>query len=80
MDGLDVGSVSKSPTHRASMDLCCRRTSSDQGRRTAAQLSSTGLREWFGSIVLTDSILLTASRGASHAVLLIEALPRRRAR
>jgi hypothetical protein len=36
----DVGSVSKSPTRRASMDLCCRRPSSDQG--TAAQLSSVG--------------------------------------
>eukprot|EP00966_Prymnesium_polylepis_P142995 3300827-Prymnesium_polylepis.1 len=26
-DGLDVGSVSESPTRRTSMDLCCRRSS-----------------------------------------------------
>ena len=44
IDGLDVGSVSESPTRRASIDLCCRRPSSDQG--TAAQLSSTGLRDY----------------------------------
>eukprot|EP00966_Prymnesium_polylepis_P272635 6298768-Prymnesium_polylepis.1 len=42
IDGIDVGSVRTSPTRRASMDLCCRRTSSAQS--TAAQLSSTGLR------------------------------------
>ena len=28
IDGLDVGSVSALPTRRASMNLCCRRTSS----------------------------------------------------
>eukprot|EP00966_Prymnesium_polylepis_P220240 5095030-Prymnesium_polylepis.1 len=44
IDGRNVGSVSNSPTRRASMDLCCRGTSSDQG--TAAQLSSTGLRAY----------------------------------
>jgi hypothetical protein len=44
IDELDVGSISKSPTRRASMDLCCRRPSSDQG--TEAQLSSTGLRDY----------------------------------
>ena len=44
IDGLDVGSVRTSPTRRASMDLCCRRTSSAQG--TSAQLSPTGRRDY----------------------------------
>ena len=44
IDGLDVGSVSVLPTRRASMDLCCRRTSSAQG--TSAQLSPTGRRDY----------------------------------
>eukprot|EP00966_Prymnesium_polylepis_P188419 4366566-Prymnesium_polylepis.1 len=44
IDGRNVGSISASPTRRASIDLCCRRTSSDQG--TTAQLSATGLRAY----------------------------------
>ena len=46
IDGLDVGSVSALPTRRASMELCCRGTSSAQG--TAAQLSPTGRRGYLG--------------------------------